>query len=873
MGRIDDVYHCLSIMCSRHNASAVRGVTSDAVAEEMGVSRCNVSSYLNKLCEQKLISKIPGRPVRFFPNADQWDTTPFSSENIRMINTVAGYPKDDAFGHLIGADSSMKNEIDKAKAAIMYPPKGLPTLITGETGCGKSLLAKLMYQYAVQNNVLSPGAQFVVFNCANYASNPQLIMAQLFGHKKGAFTGANENTDGLVDRANGGILFLDEIHRFPPEAQEMLFYLMDNGSYHRLGEVNSTKSADVLLVFATTEKPQSALLSTFLRRIPVVINVPSLQDRSRLERKKFIEFFFSKEAQLLKYPLTIHHMVVGALMSYDCPGNIGQLVSDIKMICARAYMNCLSQGKKKVTITLNELPLYIKEGLIKATDGHGELSFENIEIKPSRDHDGEMQHILGDDLYSILENQYHKYSKETTNGMEIVQRLDNDISLYFNKQFSKYITDKKLCQIQLMNVVSTEILEILEQATEIIKENLDHVATRETMVVLALHISAAIERVSKTKREAVHQKFEYLKQTSPNEYETAAQIVKVTEQIANIKMDEDEIGYITKLILAATNHPKDRKEKVGILVAAYGNGCARTMAEVANLMLKTDAVNWYDVNLEEPNDKSIAAVTDIVCRMNCKKGIVLLVDMGTLSVYGDFIARKTGIQIKTIDNVTTSMVIQAAQLADDSDNTLENIYASLLRLNDADQRPANVSKQTPRDGLKTILAVCITGEGTAMRLKSIIEQRFELNNLAEVVPLDFLTLDQIDRNLNDMAKVKDIVCIVGIHQPQQLEIPFVSVDELMFGTGFARLENILKNCGVDVKTTGSNNPMLTQNVDAKMLGEVLSTYLYYLDGKKMVPLVSGGYGTNTVDVSDKAERASVYLYLSASMLHDRAPDL
>lgn len=81
-----------------------------------------------------------------------------------------------------------------------------------------------MYDYALEIKAISETAPFIIFNCADYAENPQLLLSQLFGHVKGAYTGAAVLKKGLVEKADGGILFLDEVHRLPPEGQELLYF-------------------------------------------------------------------------------------------------------------------------------------------------------------------------------------------------------------------------------------------------------------------------------------------------------------------------------------------------------------------------------------------------------------------------------------------------------------------------------------------------------------------------------------------------------------------------------------------------------------------------------------------------------------------------
>ena len=141
-------------------------------------------------------------------------------------------------------DGSLKIAIEQAKR-LSYPPKGLNTLLVGPTGVGKTTFAEMMYNYGVHSGRMNSDAKFNIFNCSEYADNPQLLLSQLFGHAKGSFTGADKDKSGLIEKTNGGILLLDEIHRLPPEGQEMLFLLMDKGVYRRLGETVKRKiSAD-----------------------------------------------------------------------------------------------------------------------------------------------------------------------------------------------------------------------------------------------------------------------------------------------------------------------------------------------------------------------------------------------------------------------------------------------------------------------------------------------------------------------------------------------------------------------------------------------------------------------------------------------------
>lgn len=111
-----------------------------------------------------------------------------------------------------------------------------------------------MHEYAIASKVKPSNAPFVTLNCADYSDNPQLLLAQIFGSKKGSYTGAEKDKEGLLKVSNGGILFLDEVHRLSHQGQEMLFTYIDNGIYRELGSVSNVEGVKVQIIAATTEE-------------------------------------------------------------------------------------------------------------------------------------------------------------------------------------------------------------------------------------------------------------------------------------------------------------------------------------------------------------------------------------------------------------------------------------------------------------------------------------------------------------------------------------------------------------------------------------------------------------------------------------------
>lgn len=192
-------------------AESKAGISAADMAVHLNMRRNLVSQYLNELVNEQRITKTNTRPVLFQCLSDEEDQA--------LENVV----KTDAFTSFIGAQGSLKHVIEQCRSAVQYPGKGLPILLNGSSGVGKSFLAELIHRYAIESENISGDAPFITLNCADYASNPELLSALLFGYAKGAFTGAEQAKDGLIHQADQGYLFLDEVHRLS-KVRKSCFY-------------------------------------------------------------------------------------------------------------------------------------------------------------------------------------------------------------------------------------------------------------------------------------------------------------------------------------------------------------------------------------------------------------------------------------------------------------------------------------------------------------------------------------------------------------------------------------------------------------------------------------------------------------------------
>lgn len=630
---------------------------------------------------------------------------------------------DIAFDKLIGSSGSLSTIIKLAKAAILYPPHGLHTIIMGPTGVGKSELAECMYKFALESSRFPKNAPFIVFNAADYSENPQLLLSQLFGHVKGAFTGADESKEGLVSKADGGILFIDEIHRLPHEGQEILFQLIDKGMVRKLGETKLTNKIDVMIISATSEPIDSHLLNTFKRRIPVTIEIPELVARPLNERFDIINNFFLIEAQRMGANIHIKSDVLKALMLYDCIGNVGQLRSDIQVACARGLLNQLTNKQKEVNISISDVPGYVKQGLIKIRNCRGKIeNYVDGDLIIDSNLQGEIEkknediYTFPDEIYKLTERR-HIDLLEQGLDFDVINRivggeLESCIQKYI-KQVKKVSISNNLPDIS--PIVGKYIVELTYEVIKIASQYLNSLEPN-LHLCLAVHLKAAFERLKEGKVISNAHLKEIIG-NYPLEYSVAEKVAQYLKERYNINLPKEEIGIIAIYFKMSSRRNISEQKKIGVLLMAHGR-VASSVCEVTNKLLGINHARYLDMPFEKKPEEMIEEAITIIKDIDEGRGVIILVDMGSLSYFGDIISGKTGIDIRTISRFDTLLSIEVIRRAVLPDLTIDEIVDEVKGIEPQVKEKVSKYNNTKVNFRKPIiLTLCITGLGGACKIK------------------------------------------------------------------------------------------------------------------------------------------------------------
>lgn len=839
MLRIDRVYQALSKLWfdkTINDLEEMQGTPALELAKALAISRANTSLELNKLVRDGRVIKVTTYPVRFLPKEGMEALLDKALQDVTEIQTVAeiiGSDQDKSevnadvtlahsknpFDQIIGYQSSLKKVISQAKAAVYYPPSGLHMLLLGQTGTGKTFFAEKTYEYSQYEGLLAEDAPFKSFNCADYYNNPQLLMSQLFGYAKGAFTGAESDREGLVEKADGGILLLDEVHRLPPEGQEMLFYFIDNGTFNRLGESGVKRHSKVLIICATTENPESALLKTFVRRIPMTIQIPSLSERSIEERVELTTFLFGQEAKRIKKTIRISIDVINALVHATTSGNVGQLKSMIQLVCAQAFLKSIHRFEE-VDIDIRSLPEEIREDwmssrenlaramtISKYVDVVTVIHPEKVTVAAAASTDY--------NIYDALDKKMAVLEDEGLSHTRIKQTMLDELQLYLKKYVKNYDST-----LNLLNFVDKSIVDFVTDLKGIAEAEMGVKFDRRFVYFFAMHIDAYFARGEKVNL-LVEQEIEHFKKDHGLAYQVAERFKVEVFNTFHHSLPDIEVAYLAMLLVNMETESTD--QKIGILVAAHGNSTATSMVNVVTELLGVAQIDSLDMSLAMTPQEMFEAVVDKVKKLNMGKGVLLLVDMGSLSMIEPKLVKASGIEVRIIQNVTTVMVLDAVRKAAYTDRTLMNVYDSVKRDFLAAVRAQKTSKGRP----KAIVSICMTGSGTAKKVETLLNDIVERTTDEDVRVLTLSAL-KIKEEMPKILANYQVLASVGTKNPK-IEAPYISLEKLIEGSGTNMLNQILTKGEMREVDNKSQNYVIRD-----LCADMLETHLVYLNPRLML---------------------------------------
>jgi formate hydrogenlyase transcriptional activator len=268
-----------------------------------------------------------GQLMRWYVASTDIDERKRAEEKLQQENVALREEIDKAsmFEEIVGTSKPLKAVLGRIARVA---PTDSTVMITGETGTGKELIARAVHKRSQRS-----GGPFISVNCAALA--PTLVSSELFGHEKGAFTGATQRRLGRFEMADGGTIFLDEVGELLPDTQAALLRVLQEREFERVGGGQPVR-VDVRVIAATNRELNAAVANgTFRQDLLYRLNVFPIEMPPLRERKDdilmLVEYFVQRYANRGgRNILSIDQKTLDLLQSYDWPGNIRELQNVIE---------------------------------------------------------------------------------------------------------------------------------------------------------------------------------------------------------------------------------------------------------------------------------------------------------------------------------------------------------------------------------------------------------------------------------------------------------------------------------------------------------------------------------------------------------------
>lgn len=735
------------------------GVQAIEVAEALGLKRNAASSLLNKLVEEDFLRKDKTRPVLFYLN------------DIFCENTSNKVNASQAFQEYSNLSYEMEQVLNKCKISVTYPGSGIPIMLLGASGVGKSTLAHKIYLYAKEMKKISSQAPFIVFNCADYANNKELLSSILFGYKKGAFTGANKDTPGVFEMANNGYLFLDEVHRLPPEGQEKLFSYIDTGIITPLGDETGGKKINVRLIFATTEDVNNVMLETFNRRIPIIVQIPTFDERNSNERMEIIYNLFYDEASILDCDFKISNNVIQALLGFKGKGNIGTVKNIIKITCAMAASR---QEKELVEVTMEDfIPQYsFSDGLIKKGNSNGYTYVKRNEKVSIMQFSDSVENALQIEKSVEIIKRYLNGEIEEKEFVEKIRSVTNEVADYL-------IYNIKSSSIELL------YNEYVENILKYIQQNYGINYTGTTIILLTKILVFLNQNRIYLSREYEDQLLKIYKRCEKKLYRQtrlANMFFETIERALDYNANEIFLKIFTVCYFCGI---MEQEEKIcnGIIVA-HGYSTASSIASFVNQLFSRYIFDAFDMPYNMTKEEVVTKLREHLKKVDTSKDLVLLVDMGSIWDLTDDISDLVEGNIGIINNVTSEMALAVAgDLINRQD--LEMSLKKIVRYNSTVYRYVRKKEKE-----NVILVSCLKNMKLAQKIRMILEGSL-IDKRVKVLEYNYEKL--MKNEIDDLIDIYNILLIISTNEIEVRNLDVLMFNDLLKEEGTSILKQVLNN--------------------------------------------------------------------------------
>lgn len=740
--------------------TSVTSFTTAKIASDINVSRSLASQYLNELVRDGLIVKVNTRPVIYLHKAAferylQATLSDVEYPSMTALLREAGVGERPDFEKAIGHDLSLAPSVDQLKAAITYPPSGLPILLAGESGCGKALLARLTFEYGQNHESIGQHASYVRLDCARYSSDDAAFRRCILG---------SAEKDGLLTSVNGGVAFFENVDALGSASRETLLALLDEHG-RRPAASAASRPRFILSISQSTSSP--AALS-FVRAVPIVVSIPPLRERTLEERTNLVLHFMRAQGRRVSADVSITRGALRMLVEANFEDNVDGLRTCVINCCAGAYVG---SSEAHLEVRAYNLPASVLgTGAVRDDDDCLVSCGRNAASQDGSSHQRRLlEGLLG--RFAQFEDGAISFG-ELLSGATLCVREYQD---YLN--FEGVATSPRIMSYE----------QVLNGVFEAVGMAHDVDLTRKSSRLLAQCLASQLfggDLLARWKQENVAAIERMGTVFARHLRETAAIVEQVSgETKTALGLEPDALARLV-LALDVNSSVADRRsrEYAGI-VCCHGYSTATSIADAANRILHAHVFDAVDMTYDQQVTDVVRPLRRCIERYSYCKGVVLLVDMGSLTELASALSHTTDVDLFIINNVSTGLALEVGSML----KANEPIEAELGEVVER-CRPAYSVARCAREA-DAVVFCSESGTGAADKIRRLFAESLPADAPIELVVADYQELAKSGLSAPVFSR-NTVRAIVGTMNPGIEGVAFLALEDILYEGPTQRLDKV-----------------------------------------------------------------------------------
>lgn len=763
------VYELVCDYTIKFSMSKTLAGSAASIAESLYVSRSLVSLYLNELYKEGLLIKINSRPVFFLDKKTlaktlkiyiQESSFDYVEDLLELIDMKL-FNKG-SFISAAGHDGSLNYCIHQMQSAVKYPGKGLPILLLGNAGTGKTFLAGLLAQFCVNEGIIE---NTIVTYPVDKNCDRRILMDKLFGCY-------NRNEQkwirGLIERCDKGILILENIGRCDEDILTALANYFKNGYYTMRGSDEKHSSSARIVM---TCLPGALAENQLAKELPVVCHIPDFHERPIKERESVIIDYFLQEQKTAGKKIYISKKVFNCLTEHIYHSGFKELQAVIKSLCITSY----SEDEEVLRVRMYHLPDAMLNDRMEYLDDYGDsdILIEDLHVEYPKN----PMLVYFDLLLSLYKRlkqgdipNEHQFMDECRDRMnDYYDYLAYDYSTS-NSRIGAYegvirkIADAFLEQHQIL--LSAACVRAL--AKMIYNMSCNNVSLQEWK-------GRNLDMVTALKQ---HFKMNYSR--SYYYAEIFAERIKVL-----LDIDIDQVDEMFVFLNIYFYNIQLDEMRYNCFIAAHGYSTASSMADTINRMAETNIFSGIDMPVEITFDEVIRTIRNYLRRIGTHKDIIILIDMGSLERIDSSLLGVQGVNVGIINNVNNRLALDVAMRVKQGQELEEIVKMS------SSENICEYKLELVPGNEAAIVFTNEEGEAAAERVIQLLKESLPKTAGLSIISYSYDKLLQ-EKSDAPIFNSYQVVLLVGLSRVEGLNVPFISLEDIVAFSDFKLITQVFR---------------------------------------------------------------------------------